>query len=203
MPSSRITLVVGLGNPGPSYEHTRHNAGAWFIEQIAAEQSLSLKEENKFHGLNAKASFSQDACQLLLPTTFMNASGQSVSAIANFYKIKPEHILVVHDEIDLPPGTIKLKYSGGHGGHNGLRDIIKALGTNHFYRLRIGVGKAAHKDDVSDFVLKKPSQTEQTLIDGAIYRGLRELNNIVAGEFEAVMKNLHTTDKLSTPLKED
>ena len=149
-----IQLIVGLGNPGPEYEQTRHNAGALFVERIASAQRVSLTADKKYFGLTAKFSHQGNDVRLLIPTTYMNRSGQAVAALANFFRIKPEAILVAHDELDLPPGVAKLKRGGGHGGHNGLRDIIAQLGNqNDFHRLRLGIGHPGDAKLVSNFVL--------------------------------------------------
>lgn len=187
-----IKLIVGLGNPGPNYEQTRHNAGAWLVNDIATQQQQSFTEEKKFFGLVSKVNIDSHICHLQIPTTYMNVSGQAVCTIAKFYKLKPENILIVHDEIDLPPGCIRLKFAGGHGGHNGLRDIIKALGCNDFFRLRIGVGRPTNNEDVADFVLKRPSKKEQTLIDDSIERALNILPDLLAGDSEKAMRQLHS-----------
>jgi PTH1 family peptidyl-tRNA hydrolase len=187
-----IKLIVGLGNPGPSYEDTRHNAGDWFVDQIAARNNQSLTEKSKFYGLVGKVIIANRTVHLLIPTTYMNLSGQAVCAMAKFYEIAPNEILIAHDEIDLEPGTIRYKFDGGHGGHNGLRNIAKALNTKEFYRLRIGVGRPSKGGDVADFVLKRPSKTEQTLIDDAIHDALAVLPEVVAGNTEKAMKALHT-----------
>lgn len=159
---------MGLGNPGPQYKSTRHNAGFWFIEALAERCGVKLKPETKFHGLIGKC---KDRW-LLLPTTYMNLSGQAVQAVSKFYKIKSEEILIVHDELDFPPGIIKLKQGGGHAGHNGLRDIIKALGSREFYRLRIGIGHPRDHSPVTDYVLHKPAADEKCEIIRAIDQGL-------------------------------
>lgn len=181
-----IKLLVGLGNPGEKYEHTRHNAGFWWIDRIAP---LSMPLESKFFGHACKRSGGE---WLLKPNTFMNASGRSVAALCNFYKIQADEVLVVHDELDLPPGTVKLKKGGGHGGHNGLRDITSALGTADFWRLRIGIGHPGQKSEVVNFVLNAPSKQEMTLIDQAIDHGLQSLSLMLDGEFEKAMLQMHT-----------
>lgn len=191
-PEHSISLIVGLGNPGAEYENTRHNAGAWLVNQLAVKENQSLRFENKFHGALATIKIANHKCYLLIPTTFMNNSGQAVCAIAKFYKIAPENILIAHDEIDLPSGMVRLKFAGGHGGHNGLRDIFKALGTQDLYRLRIGVGRPKHSSDVVDYVLKKPNKSEQTQIDNAIDDALRVMPDIILGNTQQAMKNLHT-----------
>ena len=166
---SQIKLIVGLANPGAKYEETRHNAGEWLINEIARMYNVSLKEETKYFGKVAKINTAQGEVRLLVPTTFMNLSGKAVGALANFYRIKPEEILVAHDELDLPPGIAKIKQGGGHGGHNGLKDIVASLGNNNnFYRVRIGIGHPGHKDLVAGYVLGKPSPTDKPLIDAAV-----------------------------------
>lgn len=155
---SEIKLIVGLGNPGDKYTDTRHNAGEWLIERLARRFNVSLNPESKFFGKTARTLVNGKEVRLLVPTTFMNLSGKAVGALASFYRIKPEEILVIHDELDLPPGTAKLKQGGGHGGHNGLKDIVAQLGNNNnFYRLRIGIGHPGHRDLVAGYVLNKPS----------------------------------------------
>lgn len=166
---SQIKLIVGLANPGAKYEETRHNAGEWLVNELARMFNVTLKEEAKYFGKVAKINTPQGEVRLLVPTTFMNLSGKAVSALANFYRIKPEEILVAHDELDLPPGVAKIKQGGGYGGHNGLKDIIAALGnSNNFYRVRIGIGHPGHKDLVASYVLGKPSLTDQPLINAAV-----------------------------------
>ena len=192
MDLSRIQLIAGLGNPGPDYIDTRHNAGAWLVERFAALQKKDLQSSNKFHGYTAKIEIDVQPCHLLIPTTFMNLSGQAVSAVANFYKIEPKNILIVHDELDLVPGIARLKFGGGHGGHNGLRDIFKALGSQDFYRLRIGIGKPTGHEDVADYVLNKPRKAELDVINSSITDVLALMPDIIAGKIEAAMKMLHT-----------
>jgi len=188
-----IKLIVGLGNPGSKYNRTRHNAGADFVLSIANYHNISLKEESKFFGAAGRVTLDGKDVRLLIPSTYMNRSGQSVSAMAKFYSIPPEAILVAHDELDLSPGTARLKLGGGHGGHNGLRDTIKALGNNKgFARLRIGIGHPGHADDVVDFVLKKASKNEQQLIDSKIDDAVRVMPQVAAGKWNDAMKELHT-----------
>ena len=166
---SQIKLIVGLANPGAKYEGTRHNAGEWLVNELARMYNTSLKEEAKYFGKVAKINTVQGEVRLLLPTTFMNLSGKAVGALANFYRIKPEEILVAHDELDLPPGVAKIKQGGGHGGHNGLKDIIASLGNNNnFYRVRIGIGHPGHRDLVAGYVLGKPAPQDQEKIDAAV-----------------------------------
>lgn len=166
---SQIKLIVGLANPGAKYEDTRHNAGEWLINELARMYNVSLKDDAKYFGKVAKIHTAQGDVWLLVPTTFMNLSGKAVGALANFFRIKPEEILVAHDELDLPPGVAKIKQGGGHGGHNGLKDIIGALGnSNNFYRVRIGIGHPGHKDLVAGYVLGKPAPQDQEKIDAAV-----------------------------------
>lgn len=166
---SQIKLIVGLANPGAKYEGTRHNAGEWFVNELARMYNTSLKEEAKYFGKVAKINTAQGEVRLLVPTTFMNLSGKAVGALANFYRIKPEEILVAHDELDLPPGVAKIKQGGGHGGHNGLKDIIASLGNNNnFYRVRIGIGHPGHRDLVAGYVLGKPAPQDQEKINSAV-----------------------------------
>jgi PTH1 family peptidyl-tRNA hydrolase len=188
-----IQLIAGLGNPGPEYDRTRHNAGFWFVDALARQRGDSLRHENRFHGEAARIERDGLECRLLKPLTYMNRSGQAVSALAKFYRIPPESILVVHDELDLPAGTARLKKGGGHGGHNGLRDIISALGGNDFLRLRLGIGHPGHRDDVVDYVLRKPSREDETLIEQAIDAALGVVPLLLAGEVERAMHQLHST----------
>ena len=163
---SEIKLIVGLGNPGDKYTDTRHNAGEWLIERLARRFNVSLNPESKFFGKTARTLVNGKEVRLLVPTTFMNLSGKAVGALTSFYRIKPEEILVIHDELDLPPGTAKLKQGGGHGGHNGLKDIVAQLGNNNnFYRLRIGIGHPGHRDLVSGYVLNKPSPADRDALE--------------------------------------
>ncbi|MFN2337803.1 MAG: aminoacyl-tRNA hydrolase [Gammaproteobacteria bacterium] len=187
-----IQLIVGLGNPGPEYDRTRHNAGFWFVDALARQRGDSLRNENRFHGETARIERDGLECRLLKPLTFMNRSGQAVSALAKFYRIPPESILVVHDELDLPPGTARLKKGGGHGGHNGLRDIISALGGNGFLRLRIGIGHPGHRDDVVEYVLRKASRQDEGLIEQSIDAALGVVPLLLAGEVERAMHQLHS-----------
>ena len=166
---SKIKLIVGLGNPGEKYADTRHNAGEWLIERLARRFNFSLKEENKFFGKTARTLINGQEVRFLVPTTFMNLSGKAVGALATFYRIQPEEILIIHDELDLPVGVAKIKQGGGHGGHNGLKDSIAQLGNNkNFYRLRVGIGHPGDKNLVSAYVLGKPSPQDWTLIDKAL-----------------------------------
>ena len=169
-----IKLIVGLANPGAEYAATRHNAGAWYVDLLAERARQSLKEEPKFFGYTARITLAGEDVRLLVPTTFMNLSGKAVAAMATFYRIAPDEILVAHDELDLPPGVAKFKLGGGHGGHNGLKDIISKLGNNpNFHRLRVGIGHPGDKNKVVGFVLGKPPVSEQKLIDDAIDEAAR------------------------------
>lgn len=190
--SSRIQLIVGLGNPGGQYEQTRHNAGFWFVEAVARRHGGSFKSENKFHGEACKVLVEGKELWLLKPMTFMNKSGQAIAALARFYKIAPENILVAHDELDLPPGAVRLKQGGGHGGHNGLRDTIAQLGgSRDFQRLRIGIGHPGHSSQVTGYVLGKAPADEQRLMEEAIDDALEILPLAVCGEMQKAMNHLH------------
>lgn len=189
-----IRLIVGLGNPGPEYEQTRHNAGFWLVDNLAGARGLA--REARFHALAAKTTIAGHDIWLLEPQTYMNRSGQSVGALSRFYKIAPEEVLVVHDELDLPPGVAKLKKGGSSGGHNGLKDITAALGTQDYWRLRIGIGHprvAGLQQAVVDFVLHRPRKDEQDLINIAIEKSLDVIPDLCAGRFEAAMHTLHTS----------
>lgn len=191
--SETIRLIVGLGNPGPEYEHTRHNAGFWLVQELAKQYRIPLSPEKKFYGLSGKGRIDGQECWLLLPTTFMNKSGQAVAAIANFYKILPEEILVVHDELDLPTGVARFKKGGGHGGQNGLRDIISQLGNNkNFHRLRIGIDHPGDKNRVTGHVLGKPSAQERDKIEAAIDEACRVTPKALSGDLPAAMNRLHS-----------
>ena len=186
-----IKLFVGLGNIGDQYAATRHNAGFWWIDLIARQTNSPLSLEAKFFGLAGKLKPHADIW-LLKPNTFMNASGKSVAALANYYKISPSEICVTHDELDLPAGSAKLKFGGGHGGHNGLRDIHAALGTADYWRLRIGIDHPGDKNQVVNFVLKPPTKDEQAAINMAIEDSSAILNGLQMGNFEDAMLKLHT-----------
>jgi peptidyl-tRNA hydrolase, PTH1 family len=189
-----IQLIVGLGNPGAEYEHTRHNAGVWLVEKLLQDFQTSLKQEKKFHGLAGKIKLSGHDCHLLIPTTYVNLSGQAVLAIANFYKILPQSILVVHDDLDLPIGTVKLKQGGGHGGHNGLRDIIARLGSSDFIRLRIGINHPGKQEQVVNHVLSRAKKHEQEKIDLAIDNAIQILPDVISGDLPKAMQELHTLE---------
>ena len=204
-----IALIVGLGNPGPRYVATRHNAGFWLVDQMAQQAHEQFRTEAKFSGDVCRveippASLSQrgeqfiplsqkgEICWLLKPNTFMNRSGQAVVALANYYKILPQQILVVHDDLDFPVGTIRLKKGGGDGRHNGLKDIIAHLGSNQFLRLRFGIGHPGHKDEVTNYVLNAPTRDEQTVIEDAMNAALDVMPLIVGGEINKAMQQLHS-----------
>jgi PTH1 family peptidyl-tRNA hydrolase len=191
--STTIKLLVGLANPGPEYAKTRHNAGQWYLQQLASQENIQLKPEAKFFGLTGRIQFAGNDIRLLVPTTFMNLSGKAVLAMAKFYQIKPEEILVAHDELDIPPGVAKFKLGGGHGGHNGLRDIISKLGNNkNFYRLRIGIGHPGDKSRVSGYVLGKATNTEQNLIEQSIDEAARCTQILGIDGLEKAMNRLHS-----------
>lgn len=190
-----IRLIVGLGNPGPEYELTRHNAGFWLVDALARDLRCTLSRESRYNALAAKAVIAGQEVWLLEPQTYMNRSGQSVGALARFFKIAPDEVLVVHDELDLPPGVAKLKKGGSSGGHNGLKDITAALGTQDYWRLRIGIGHPRTlqlQQPVIDFVLHRPRKDEQPLIDEAIEKSLRVIPTLCEGKPEAAMMALHT-----------
>ena len=189
---SCTSLIVGLGNPGAEYESTRHNAGAWLVERLAASQNLVFQTEKKFFGLCTRANINGQNVRLLLPTTFMNLSGQAVVAMASYFQIPAKEILVVHDELDLDAGVVRFKQGGGPGGHNGLKDIIARLGDNSFNRLRIGIGHPGHSEKVLGHVLKKANGEDQRLIDDAIDLALNALPLAVQGDFQKAMSLLHT-----------
>ncbi|GAA8968849.1 aminoacyl-tRNA hydrolase [Helicobacter pylori] len=188
----KIKLIVGLGNPTAEYEHTRHNAGFWFLDELAWQWKAAFKNEKKFFGDVARVARPEGDVWLLKPDTYMNLSGKAVQALANFYKIQPEEILVVHDELDIDCGAIRFKLGGGNGGHNGLKDIQAKLGTPQFYRLRLGIGHPGEKHLVVGFVLNKPSAAERELIDRAIAKSLRAMDDVMAGRQEDAVRYLHS-----------
>lgn len=187
-----IKLIIGLRNPGAAYEHTRHNAGGWLVCALAEAYKNSFKIEKKLQAELTELEIEANACKLAMPLTFMNHSGQPTRAICQFYKILPQEVLVVHDELDLPAGRIKLKTAGGHGGHNGLRDIIAQLGSNEFHRLRVGIGHPGSSDLVHQYVLNKPSIHDRQLIDEAIARGIAQMPLILSGNIAKAMNQLNT-----------
>ena len=188
-----IKLFVGLGNPGPDYEATRHNAGFWWIDALARELKVSLVPERSYYGLAGRTSVNGQSVWLLQPQTFMNLSGKSVASLARFFKIQPEEILVVHDELDLPPGQVKLKRGGSHAGHNGLRDIHAQLGSPDYWRLRIGIGHPGEKSEVANWVLKKPAPDQRTLIEDSIAHSLKAHTAMLAGDMDKATLLVHTT----------
>ena len=190
---STIRLIVGLGNPGEKYERTRHNAGYWWVDAIADAKRATWKRETKFSGWTTRVEEGGREFFLLKPATYMNESGRSVSALMRFFKIEPPELLVVHDELDLPPGAVKLKRGGGTGGHNGLSDIGEALDTKDFWRLRIGIGHPGDRDLVADYVLHKPSGAEMQAIDAPFERSLDLVAKIAGGRLQDAMTWLHTS----------
>ena len=191
--TATLKLIVGLANPGPEYQHTRHNAGAWLVEALARRFHLNLSPDVKFFGSTARLPAPHSETRLLIPATFMNRSSKAVGALANFYKLTADEILVVHDELDLPPGVAKYKTGGGHGGHNGLKDIIAALGNdNSFHRLRIGIGHPGHKDKVTGYVLGKAPKTEQLLMDSIIDEATRSIEMVLGDGYPAAKQYLHS-----------
>ena len=189
---SVIQGVVGLGNPGPKYAETRPNAGCWVVDALAREYGAMLRPESKFFGEVGRLRSAVGECWLLKPMTYMNHSGRSVAALCNFYRIDPSQLLVVYDELDLAPGAMRLKTGGGHGGHNGMRDITSALGSRDFHRLRIGIGHPGHKEAVVAYVLSRPGKADQTAIDQGLGEALRQWDAVQAGELHKAMNALHT-----------
>jgi len=191
MSEQAIELIVGLGNPGPKYQDTRHNAGFWFVERLADRHGGRLLNESKFHGLMARVRIGGHDLRLLEPLTFMNRSGRSVAAVARYFSIAPEQILIVHDELDLPPGQVRLKQGGGHAGHNGLRDTMSALGSREFWRLRVGIDHPGDRSRVVDYVLNRPGKDEALAIDEALDQAENSLGDILSGRFAQAMNRLH------------
>ena len=189
---NQIRLIVGLGNPGREYEKTRHNVGFWWVDELARFENMGFSNESRFHGLVARGQVNGQEVFLLKPQTFMNLSGRAVAALAQFYKILPAEILVVHDELDLAPGIARLKTGGGHGGHNGLKDIIAQLGTKDFWRLRLGIGRPAERTEVVGYVLNDPRKDERELICDAMQQSLNIAPLVLAGKVEAAMLKLHS-----------
>ena len=187
-----IKLIVGLGNPGTEYEATRHNAGFWWVDTAARDLKVSLQPDRSYHGLVARTSVKGENVWLLEPQTFMNLSGKSVGALARFFKIQPQEILVVHDELDITPGEAKLKLGGSHAGHNGLRDIHAQLGTDQYWRLRIGIGHPGVKSEVANWVLKKPAPDQRTAIEDCITRTSLALPHLLAGDMVKATQMIHT-----------
>ncbi|MBK7312339.1 aminoacyl-tRNA hydrolase [Candidatus Aalborgicola defluviihabitans] len=188
-----IKLFVGLGNPGPEYEATRHNAGFWWVDALARELKVNLAMDKGYHGYVARTTVHGQTVWLLQPQTFMNLSGKSVAALARFFKIAPNEILVAHDELDIAPGQVKLKFGGSHAGHNGLRDIHAQLGSGDYWRLRLGVGHPGNKADVVNWVLKKPSQDDRIAMEQCIDRSLKALPAFLAGDMDKATLLVHTS----------
>jgi peptidyl-tRNA hydrolase, PTH1 family len=188
-----IRLVVGLGNPGKEYERTRHNAGFWLVERFAAKSGVALRKDPKYQALVGR--MEGNGAWLLLPQSFMNASGRAVQMLAGFFKVKPEEILVVHDELDFAPGTARIKQGGGIAGHNGLRDISQRIGSHDYWRLRVGVGRPTDAAEMADYVLHKPSVEEREAIDAAIDNALALLPQMIGGDLQGAMQKLHSQDK--------
>lgn len=193
--TAAIKLIVGLGNPGAQYTATRHNAGFWFVDRIAAAYGVTLRSETKFNGAVGKTVIAGASVWLQQPQTYMNLSGQAVAPLARFYKIAPQEILVAHDELDFDPGTVRLKQGGGAGGHNGLTDIAQRLGSKDFLRLRIGIGHPGSAAQVSGYVLKRPSMEDDTAIRDAIDKALEQLPLLIKGETKEAMNILHVRPK--------
>ncbi|MGH8593087.1 MAG: aminoacyl-tRNA hydrolase [Gammaproteobacteria bacterium] len=187
-----IRLLVGLGNPGAQYAKTRHNVGFWFLDRLASLHGIALRLDSRFVGEFGRLREGDLDTYLMKPLLYMNRSGHSVAAAARYYGIEAPRILVVHDELDLAPGVVRLKLGGGHGGNNGVRDILNQLGTGDFLRLRFGVGHPGSHDAVTPFLLSRPSEEQNTLIDNAIERGLREAGELLRGKLEEVMNRLHS-----------
>ncbi len=190
-----IKLIVGLGNPGKDYQAHRHNVGFWFCDALAHLYISVFKKESKFFGEVAKVNLAETNVLLLKPSTYMNASGKSIQSIAKFYQINVDEILIVHDELDIDSGFARIKFSGGHGGHNGLRNTIKVLNNKNFYRLRIGIGHPGDKSKVTDFVLHAPNKSEFEVIQNALFNSLNIIEQIVKGDIESAMRMLHTQEK--------
>ena len=186
-------LFVGLGNPGAEYEATRHNVGFWWLEAAARELKVNLVPEKSYWGLAGRTQIQGQTVWLLAPQTFMNLSGKSVGALAKFFKIQPEDIVVVHDELDIEPGQAKLKKGGGHAGHNGLRDIHAQLGTADYWRLRVGIGHPGEKSEVANWVLKKPSPEHRQAIDETLSRSIKALPQLLVGDMDKAMALIHTS----------
>ena len=190
-----IQLIVGLGNPGTEYEPTRHNAGFWFVDELARRCQQGFRAEARFHSEMARCQLEGRECRLQKPQTYMNRSGQAVRALMQFFRIPVDAILVAHDELDLPAGTVRLKTGGGHGGHNGLRDLISHLGTRDFHRLRIGIAHPGDKRQVVDYVLKPPGKEDRRLIDAAMDEALDVMPLVMGGEMDKAMHRLHSQNK--------
>jgi len=200
-----IRLLVGLGNPGKEYERTRHNAGFWLVERFANANGVALRKDPKYQALvgRMEGGAAGSPTFLLLPQSFMNASGRAVQMLAGFFKVKPEEILVVHDELDFPPGTARIKQGGGIAGHNGLRDISQRIGSHDYWRLRLGVGRPPAGTEGGDYVLHKPSAEEREAIDASIENALGVLPQCLAGDLQGAMQKLHSQDKPAPAPKQE
>jgi PTH1 family peptidyl-tRNA hydrolase len=185
-------LIAGLGNPGKRYAETRHNAGFWFLDRLAESTGAVFRAQSRLQAETARVSLHGVDCLLLRPTTYMNHSGQAVRAVLDYFRLDPGHMLVAYDELDLPPGVARLKRGGGHGGHNGLRDIFRHVADHDFLRLRIGIGHPGHRDAVTDYVLSRPTAEQERAMRDAIARGLAVLPGVLGGQLAAAMKELHT-----------
>lgn len=194
-----LKLIAGLGNPGPEYLRHRHNAGFWFVDMLAGEAGAAFRPDSRLAGELAQTTVAGSSIRLFKPATFMNHSGRALAAVLGYFRIEPEACLIVHDDLDLPPGTARLKFDGGHGGQNGLRDIIKALGTGGFHRLRFGIGHPADRSQVTPWVLGRPSAADEDAILGAMARARQVLPLVLEGNFNEAMKRLHTAEPESEP----
>lgn len=192
MSKEAICSVIGLGNPGEKYANTRHNAGLWFLDTLAAQYHSGFRVEKKLHGMVAECQYQAQKFFLFKPNTYMNDSGRAVTAFLKFYKLSPTQILVAHDELDFAPGIVRLKKAGGHGGHNGLRDLITCLSSSDFYRLRIGIGHPGLRDDVSDYVLHKPSVDDSKKIFTSLEEAMMVVPSLLAGEMQQAFHTLHS-----------
>lgn len=193
--TASIELIVGLGNPGATYAKNRHNAGVWFVETLCRHFRITLHNEPKFNARFGQGFIAGHTVKLLISNTYMNHSGQPVGVVAKYFQIPVENILIAHDELDLPVGTLRLKTDGGHGGHNGLRDIIHHLKGKDFKRLRIGIGHPGHKDEVTDYVLNNPSIKDEALIREALEKSLPVLPQIISNDWQNAMQRLHTAEE--------
>ena len=189
-----IALIAGLGNPGDKYAMTRHNVGLWFIEKLQRAYSIHFSLEKKFKAETGQFSYNGKNIRVIVPNTFMNLSGEAIAPMCSFFRISPSNVLVVHDELDFEPGTVKLKVGGGHGGHNGLRDIISRLGSNDFVRLRIGIGHPGNSNQVSNYVLKRPNHADSEKIESAIDQAIAVVPDIFNGNYQKIMDVLHRQD---------
>lgn len=192
--SNGIQLIAGLGNPGSQYEQTRHNVGIWYLEELARQYDGTFSSQTKLHGALSKVLINGKSIYLFIPNTYMNDSGRALAAVARYYKIQPQHMLIAHDELDHPVGSSRLKFSGGHGGHNGLRSIMQHIGTKDFYRLRIGIAHPGQKSQVTNHVLKPPSADDEISIRRAIDDALTVTDQLITGEFERAFHRLHSED---------